>query len=84
MKWVVHRVRFVRLSRRIEDDIKMKITEMNDCIEKMRDCYKFDDEKTEIRLGNLSDGINTRCVSVATRDDNGTLIEMSRYVDELK
>lgn len=53
-------------------------------LKKMRDCYKFDDEKTEIRLGNLSDGINTRCVSVATRDDNGTLIEMSRYVDELK
>ena len=84
MRWVAHREEFRRLLRRIEDDIKMKITEMNDCIEKMRDCYKFDDEKTEIRLGNLSGGINTRCVSVATRDDNGTLIEMSRYVAELK
>lgn len=29
----------------------MKITEMNNCIEKMLDCYNFDDEKTEIWLG---------------------------------
>lgn len=26
----------------------MKITEMNNCIEEMRKCYKFDDDKTEI------------------------------------
>lgn len=26
---------------------------------------------------------NGRYVSVATRDENGTLIEMSRYADEL-
>lgn len=28
----------------------MKISEMNNCIEKMRECYKFDDDKTEIRI----------------------------------
>ena len=61
----------------------MKITEMNNCIEKMRECYKFDDDKTEIRLGDLRDMGNSRCVSVATRDKNGTQIEMSRYADEL-
>jgi hypothetical protein len=29
----------------------MKITEMNNCIEEMRKCYKFEDNKTEITLG---------------------------------
>ena len=61
----------------------MKITEMNNCIEKMRECYKFDDDKTEIRLGDLRDMGNGRCVSVATRDENGTQIEMTRYADKL-
>ena len=61
----------------------MKITEMNNCIEKMRECYKFDDDKTEIRLGDMRDISNVRCVSVATRDENGTQIEMTRYADEL-
>lgn len=28
----------------------MKITEMNNCIEEMRKCYKFEDDKTERRL----------------------------------
>ena len=60
----------------------MKITEMNNCIEKMRECYKFDNDKTEIRLGNLSSG-NSRYVSVCTKDENGTQIEMTRYADEL-
>ena len=58
----------------------MKITEMNNCIKKMRECYKFDDDKTEIRLGDMGNG---RHVSVATRDENGTQIEMTRYADEL-
>lgn len=31
----------------------MKIAEMNNCIEKMREIYKFDDEKTEIDIGSL-------------------------------
>ena len=31
----------------------MKISEMNSCIEKMRECYKFDDDKTEIMLADL-------------------------------
>ena len=48
----------------------MKITEMNNCIEKMRECYKFDDDKTEIHLGDLRDMGNGRYVSVATRDEN--------------
>lgn len=60
----------------------MKISEMNNCIEKMRECYKFDDDKTEIRIGdimNRSDGY----VTVGTRDENGTQIEMTRRADEL-
>lgn len=57
----------------------MKISEMNNCIEKIRDCYKFDDNKTEIRLGSGCD----KYVSVCTRDENGTQIEMTRRADEL-
>lgn len=40
----------------------MKITEMNNCIEKMRECYKFDNDKTEIRLGSVCDYGNRRSV----------------------
>lgn len=61
----------------------MKITEMKNCIEIMRECYKFDDDKTEIRLGDLVSGGNGRYVSIATKDKNGTQIEMTRYADEL-
>ena len=61
----------------------MKITEMKNCIEIMRECYKFDDDKTEIRLGSPVDNFRDRSVSVCTTDGNGTRIEMSRYVDEL-
>lgn len=60
----------------------MKITEMNNCIEKMRKCYNFDDDKTEIILGDMINGSN-RYVTVSVRDENGTQIEMSRYADEL-
>lgn len=60
----------------------MKITEMNNCIEEMRKCYKFDDDKTEIRIGDMISGSN-RYVTVGTRDENGTQIEMTRYADEL-
>lgn len=55
---------------------------MNNCIEKMRECYDFNDDKTEIMLGNLQSG-NSRYVSVCTKDENGTQIEMTRYADEL-
>ena len=61
----------------------MKITEMKNCIEIMRECYKFDDDKTEISIGDLMQGGTGRYVSVATKDKNGTRIEMSRYADEL-
>lgn len=60
----------------------MKISEMNNCIEKMRECYKFDDDKTEIRIGDMMSG-SSRYVAVDTRDENGTRIEMTRYADEL-
>lgn len=60
----------------------MKITEMNNCIEEMRKCYKFDDDKTEIRIGDMISGSN-RYVTVGTRDENGTRIEMTRYADKL-
>ena len=60
----------------------MKITEMKNCIETMRECYKFDDDKTEIRLGDLRDMGNGYCVSVFTKDENGTSIQMSKYANE--
>lgn len=60
----------------------MKIAEMNNCIEKMRKCYNFDDDKTEIRLGNMISGLD-KYVSVCTCDENGTRIEMTRHADEL-
>ena len=62
----------------------MKISEMNNCIEKMRKCYKFEDDKTEIRLRDLRDMGNVRYVSVATMDENGTQIEMTRIADRLE
>lgn len=55
---------------------------MNNCIEKMRECYKFDDNKTEIRLVNVISH-DDKCVYISTRDENGTKIEMTRYADEL-
>lgn len=61
----------------------MKISEMNNCIEEMRKCYKFEDDKTEIRLGNIPSGGCDRCVTVGTRDENGTQIEMTRIAAEL-
>lgn len=62
----------------------MKITEMNNCIEEMRKCYKFEDDKTEIRLGNIPSGGRDRYVTVCTDDENGTRIEMTRYADRLE
>ena len=62
----------------------MKMSEINNCIEKMRKCYKFEDDKTEIRLGDLRDMGNGRYVSVATMDENGTQIEMTRIADRLE
>ena len=50
----------------------------------MRKCYKFEDDKTEIRLRDLRDMGNVRYVSVATRDENGTQIEMTRIADRLE
>lgn len=61
----------------------MKISEMNNCIEEMRKCYNFDDDKTEIRLGDLISGSNGY-VTVHTRDENGTEVNMTRYVNELE
>ena len=61
----------------------MKISEVNNCIEEMRKCYKFEDDKTEIRLGSIPSGGCGRHVSVSTRDENGTQIEMTRYAGEL-
>lgn len=60
----------------------MKITEMNNCIEEMRKCYKFDDDKTEIILGNTANG-SARYVTVDTTNENGTQIQMTRRADEL-
>ena len=48
----------------------MKISEVNNCIEKMRKCYKFEDDKTEIRLGSMQSGGFDRCITVCVRDEN--------------
>lgn len=61
----------------------MKITEMNNCIEEMRKCYKFEDNKTEITLGD-STNRSAGCVNVYTNDENGTRIKMTRIVDKLE
>ena len=62
----------------------MKISEVNNCIEKMRKCYKFEDDKTEIRLGSIPSGGYGRCVTVGTMDENGTQIETTRTADRLE
>ena len=62
----------------------MKISEMNNCIEEMRKCYKFEDDKTEIRLDNIPSGDCDRHVSVCTMNENGTQIEMTRIADRLE
>ena len=49
----------------------------------MRKCYNFKDTKTEIRLANVMSN-DDKCVYVSTKDENGTRIEMSKYVDEKK
>lgn len=61
----------------------MKITEMNNCIEKMRECYRFKDDETEIRLVNAISH-DDKCVYISTRDENGTKIEMAKDIDEKK
>ena len=61
----------------------MKISEMNNCIEEMRKCYNFNDDKIEIRLGDMISGLK-KYVTVCTKDENGTQIEMTRRTDELK
>lgn len=61
----------------------MKISEMNNCIEKMRECYRFKDNETEIRFVNAVN-YDERRVYISTKDENGTKIEMSRCADELK
>ena len=61
----------------------MKISEMNNCIEKMRECYRFKDDETEIRLVNEISH-DDKCVYISTRDENGTKIEMAKDVDEKK
>lgn len=63
--------------------MSVKITEMKNCIEKMRECYKINDDETEIRLGSICDCGQGNMVEVATEDKNGTRIHMSRYADEL-
>lgn len=61
----------------------MKIAEMNNCIEKMRELYKFDDTKTHVRIERSFERSVDDRVQVFTEDDNGTEITMSRRIDEL-
>lgn len=59
----------------------MKISEMNNCIEEMRKCYNFKDDETEIRLTNVISH-DDKCVYISTIDENGTQIEMTKYLDK--
>ena len=59
----------------------MKISEMNECIEKMRECYNFNDDETEIHIGDFKKCGFESIVNIYTRDKNGTSIEMSREID---
>lgn len=61
----------------------MKITELNNCIEQMRKCYKFADENTQIRILRDDVCISERRVEVCTMDENGTQIIMNRRADEI-
>lgn len=61
----------------------MRISEMNNCIEEMRKCYNFKDDETEIRLGSQTRTFDSE-VRIATKDKNGTVIEMSRTADRLE
>jgi hypothetical protein len=61
----------------------MKISEMNKCIAAMRDCYNFKDDETEIRLVNTVN-YEDKYVYISTKDKNGTRIEMSKCLDEIK
>lgn len=61
----------------------MKIAEMKNCIEKMREIYKFDDEKTEIALCSLDTSIENDVVEVKTVDKNGVQITMAGKIDKI-
>lgn len=58
----------------------MTITEMKDCIEKMRECYKFDDDHTKIMMGDPITGTKNS-ISLATTDVNGTFVELHRNIE---
>lgn len=61
----------------------MKIAEMKNRIEKMREIYKFDDEKTEIDIGSLGSSMENDLVEVKTVDKNGTQIIMTKRIDKI-
>lgn len=61
----------------------MKIAEMNNCIEKMREIYKFDDEKTEIALGGYKEYDCGSKVRLYTKDENGTEISLARDIEPI-
>ena len=49
----------------------------------MRECYPFEDDKTEICLNNRN-SVVTMEVCLRTKDLNGTEIEMARPIDSLE
>ena len=61
----------------------MKISEMNNCIEEMRKCYNFKDDETKIMLVDLRSS-ESNCVAVCTKDENGTEIAMTKYLNKLE
>lgn len=59
----------------------MKIAEMNKCIEKMREIYKFDDKNTEIEFYRTRGCSENNLVEVKTVDKNsGVQITMTEMV----
>lgn len=62
----------------------MKITELVNCLAIMKECYSFDNDKTEIMIGSPIEGYgHGRKVEICTTDENGTQVNLSRYADEL-
>ena len=61
----------------------MTITELKNCIEKMRECYNFDDDNTQVRIRADCVTVVEREVGIYTEDKNGTRISMERYCGEM-
>lgn len=61
----------------------MKISELNKCIETMRECYPFSYDNTKIWIGSIENPFGGS-VSVETHDENGTKIMLQIDVSKIE